>query len=284
MKKLSKSQLPKFYNKEIMDQIIEDYLVKKLSTGDIIKKYKTSRSTLNRNLVFHKIPVREKNKQISLSKNAKIQYNYFKDLNNPEVQYWLGFLSADGCIFEDRITLGLALKDKDAIEKFNKFLGNNLTIKNVLHYDKYPQVQISFRNKTIVEFLKEIGITSKKSLTINYKLPITWDFLRGYIDGDGCISITEKRIRVELISGSKLLINKISKFLEENNIKFGQYEVSKNRKNSYYTIQVFKHSSVEFIIENLYKNACVFLNRKYNNAAKIRNYFVHKRLNSGNQH
>ena len=81
----------------------------------------------------------------------------------------------------------------------------------------------------------------------------------------------------------KLLIDKISSFLEENSIKHGLYKVGNNRKNPYYTIQIFKHSSIEFIIENLYKNACVFLNRKHDNAAKIINYFVHKRLNSGNQ-
>ena len=279
MQKSLKQQLHKIYEQKLLDSIIKDY-INNMSLTDLLNKYNTSKSTLERNLLLNNIPLRSKYKHSKISKRAIIQNNIFENLNNPDTQYWLGFLSADGSIFENRISLFLALKDKDVIEKFNTYLGNKLKIHHKLHHKKFQQVGVSFRNTEIVNFLKNIGITTNKSFTIDYKENITWNYLRGLIDGDGCISITDKRRRIELVSASELLINKVGKFLKNNSIDFKIYKI--NNKNILYSLQIHKQSSVLNLIENLYNNAHTYMNRKYENAVKIRNYLYNKRLNSGN--
>ena len=64
----------------------------------------------------------------------KIWDNPFENLEDQDVQYWLGWLATDGYVgttIEKRCALQLQEKDIDVIEKFNKFLGGNLTISSV---------------------------------------------------------------------------------------------------------------------------------------------------------
>jgi hypothetical protein len=81
-----------------------------------------------------------------------VKDNPFKNLNDPNVQYWLGWLATDGYIShsENRITLSLSIKDIDVIEKFRDFVSPNLKIHHSIHHDKYEMVFVSFRNKEIV--------------------------------------------------------------------------------------------------------------------------------------
>lgn len=50
-----------------------------------------------------------------------INYNPFENLENKEVQYWLGWLASDGCITGNRIIISLQRQDRDVLEKFCSF-------------------------------------------------------------------------------------------------------------------------------------------------------------------
>jgi len=249
-------------NNEVKLQIIDLYNNSKYTVQDIANKFNVCKCTV------YNLTKKFRNKDSNRSQ--VVRDNVFKDLSNQDVQYWLGFLSADGSIFGDRIALSLKKDDEKILIKFKEFLGNVNIIYGI--YKKfgkeYPYCRVAFRNKKIVEFLRELGITNNKSFSIKVNFPITNHFLRGLIDGDGSI-YCGKRNCVRIFSASKDFVKQISDLLQENNIENHVY--LRNNKKVLYDIQVNKNSEVKKIIDFLYNNANTFLQRKYYNATQIRN-------------
>lgn len=195
----------------------------------------------------------------------KVNHNPFEDLNNSNVQYWLGFLAADGAIFEGRVTLGLQEKDEKHIDKFITFISDNLTKRKVIKDNKYILYTTSFRSRSVVEFLYDLGITSNKSKTLNYK-HFTNDFLRGVIDGDGYIRKNHRE--VSIITASEVFAKQIQCFIIEN------YKINSTiytKRDKYFTVGVYGRRQVEMFLNELYNNADTYLERKYLNAMLYRN-------------
>ena len=106
-----------------------------------------------------------------------------------EAYYWIGFILADGSIEDNRLKITLAIKDKEHLEKFAKFINYDgevvVTSKN--------QVYIGCKNVEIIPLLcKKFNILSNKTYnppeTISkFDLDLQYCLLAGFIDGDGCI-------------------------------------------------------------------------------------------------
>lgn len=206
-----------------------------------------------------------------------VKLNPFIDLNDEIVQYWLGFLTADGYVSDNRISLSLNIKDLKSLENFKLFLNSELLqIRKSIHHKKYEMCSISFRNKQIYEFLANLGFNNKKTFEFNPNFQITWNYLRGLIDGDGYIS--SKRKEISFINGSQELIFKVIDFLTNENIKFSHY----HRRNIHEIRISSKSDNINLFIEKLYKNASVFMERKQINALQIRENLLNKNRNSGN--
>ena len=138
------------------------------------------------------------------------QFNdgYFDTIETPNQAYWLGFIFADGWICKNEkvrtYELGIELQSGDRLhlEKFNKELGGVHQIKE-RHSEKYicnhkeksitDSVVLRIYSKKIVEDLIKHGVVENKTKYSifpkidNYFL----DFLRGYIDVDGCVYIND---------------------------------------------------------------------------------------------
>lgn len=208
----------------------------------------------------------------SKSKKA-LNYNPFENYTNPHSQYWIGVLAADGCLSEgDRVSLGQCEAHKDLLESYIRFLENRVTLherrfkkfgKEFTHYN------VSFRNKDVHNFLDTVvGITPRKSDTLEIKIPITFDFLRGAIDGDG--SIEPNHYRIRLCSNSKKFLKQVMDFLLKFGIKSNLY--GPNSSKSLMEIQINERLSLLKLISYLYYNDCTYyLNDKYNNAQQLRN-------------
>lgn len=251
--KISQKQLEKLlmeYQYTTLKELSQKYQISTQTIRSYINKYGQRRGRLDK----------------------QVNYNVFKNLKDNQVQYWLGYLASDGSIFEDRVLLSQKLEDKDVIEKFNKFLNINkeLTIKYHKKFGKkYPYVNTSFRNKEITNFLIDLGITYNKSFTLKMNMPITFDFLRGVIDGDGSISVkngnTKNRIRIFTVS--EQFHNQIINFLNDNNIDCKSYK----SKKGILDIHIHKKEALLKLIDNLYYDNCVSMARKHRNATQIRN-------------
>lgn len=252
-------------SKEKLECLFVDY--KTTQIKELSKKYKISIATIQNYIRLYGVRRERLNK--------KVCKNKFLDLKNNEVNYWLGFLATDGAIHKDRVALSQKLLDKDVIEKFNIFLGINQELKVRFHKKEtgnFPYVGTSFRNKEIVKYLNLLGITTVKSFTLNMNFPITFDFLRGVVDGDGSISVKNNnnnntRNRIRLSTMSTFFINQISSFLNEQNINHKIYQ----NKKGLYDLHVHRNKDLLKLINNLYYDNCVSMSRKHNNADQIRN-------------
>lgn len=156
---------------------------------------------------------------------------YFEEIDAPDKAYWLGFIYADGWISShkrssttsssncgDNYELGIELQRTDEyhLQTFNEALGGVHTIKQLDHNrvildNKAPSVTQSsvlrIYSKHIVEDLLRHGIDYRKSNTNSIPKvsdELFPDFLRGYIDGDGCLYVDQKNhMFVHITSANK---------------------------------------------------------------------------------
>ena len=137
-----------------------------------------------------------------------MNYNYFDTIDTEEKAYWLGFLFADGNLSVPsyttkegkikngryKISLELKAEDIEHLKKFAKAIDYEKEIKTVKcsgYDDTTKRCRLMFNNKHMWNTLNNLGCTPRKSLTLQFpniseKLEIP--FIRGYFDGDGCLS------------------------------------------------------------------------------------------------
>ena len=142
-----------------------------------------------------------------------VNENYFNSINNNIGAYILGFISADGGVFNNRLTIAQSGDEgKILLEKIKNKLNSNHTIlsrkgKKIAHRDAHVLIITS---PQIVKDLKNYNIIKNKKY--NFKFPDLLDlkylkpYIRGYFDGDGCVGIYyEKKERNNKIYNSKYL-------------------------------------------------------------------------------
>jgi transposase-like protein len=96
------------------------------------------------------------------------------------------------------------------------------------------------------------------------KIPITFAMLRGIIDGDGSFSrINKTRARLNITTGSKKFAQQVFNFLKENNFNPTLTSTISNRKNRYYSVNMFRQKELSLLYDLLYSDAKYFLKRKY---------------------
>lgn len=104
--------------------------------------------------------------------------------------------------------------------------------------------------------------------TYNENFPIVsdnlfFDFLRGYIDGDGFICETKGRLFVGLASYNNEILEYIQNKLLEYSIHSKIY-IENREKSHIYRFQCYKANDVKKLLDYLYQNKdCQKLDRKY---------------------
>ena len=144
---------------------------------------------------------------------SEYYYNkdYFKIINNEHKAYWLGFLYADGYvepiyrkdkIKAFRLELSLQESDEDMLLLFKKDIETNANITDRIIKSKdknYHAKRIRINNTELCRDLMNLGCMPKKSLILKFPnhtiVPqeLIRHFIRGYFDGDGCVSYYETK-------------------------------------------------------------------------------------------
>lgn len=178
-------------------------------------------------------------------KKRTFNTNYFSEITQPNQAYWLGFIYADGWVCSNdkshNYELGIELcrTDEQQLIDFNNELGGVHTIKHA-HYEKtiynYPKVSITdtatirVYSKQIVQDLIKHNVVENKTLKSIYPIVndnLFFDFLRGYIDGDGCIYFCENKPLascVHITASHCEVFEYIQKILESYGIKSRIYQ------------------------------------------------------------
>lgn len=130
--------------------------------------------------------------------------------------YLVGLITTDGNLSPDGRHIDITSKDF----KFLVGIKNLIEIENKIGikygFKKQKAFHIQFSNRNFYDFLLSVGLMQNKSLVLGeIKIPEQYfiDFLRGAIDGDGCIRNwihpTNKREQwsLRIYSGSEEFIN-----------------------------------------------------------------------------
>lgn len=205
--------------------------------------------------------------RLGISKRGKIKHYDNPFLNNsPERDYWLGWIFSDGCIVKTarQAYVYLACLDYDIILKFKEFCGDR-AILTKFQYTTPKSKEVRTMHKVIINsqelvqyFSDNFHTVGKKSRTLGPGINISWDLLRGALDGDGSF-----KKGVVLTSNSKTWIDKVSTFYDS----FGlHYTVVKD---SAYRIGIYKKEDIKKVFNYLYNNATMFLDRKKTDLSRL---------------
>lgn len=190
--------------------------------------------------------------------------------------YWLGFIAADGTLWnrDKSISIGLNRRDAGHLYKFKRAIKTNARLGYVKSNDS---AHISICCRPMYESLIQLGIMPNKSLNINHvRLPtyLMRHFIRGVFDGDGWIS-GKKVTHVQFgIAGNRPFLRHIQSILIKkchvNRVKLYQLSGEAGAYKLQYTgSQIFK------ILDFLYNNSDsqMRLTRKYQKTLELRKQF-----------
>lgn len=247
--------------KEISDKYLND----NISLTKLSKEYKIDRRTLSSHLKQMGITI------VNRQNRCKFNETVFDNIDTEEKAYWLGFIFADGYIsslkakYRNVFELSLSIKDLEHIKKFNSFMeydGENIYLDD-------HRCRWSVMNEHLWNTLNSYKCTPNKSLTLEFpnlnifsNKELIKHFIRGYFDGDGCISF-HKYIHcvspVISVIGTKNFLENILLFSNTTS----NFRHDKRHSEQTFSLEFNKNNGVSFI-NYLYSDSNIYLQRKYN--------------------
>ena len=210
-----------------------------------------------------------------MSIRRTVNQDFFKKWS-PEMAYVLGFFAADGTMIENKRGghyLGLEITDKTLLYRIRELLGSNNKIaarRRNLEWKIAYRLQIG--SNAIFSDLLKLGISPRKSKIIELpNIPEDYlsDFVRGYFDGDGHVTIgrywrkdREKwqwECSTRFCSGSKKFLHQLQKALKP--YCHGGYIYDKNRGHELVFSRLDSFALFQFMYHNIPSE--VFLRRKF---------------------
>lgn len=239
-----------------------------ISLSNLAKEYNTTIQTLSKKL-------KERGIQIVNRQNiTKFNENVFDIIDTEEKAYWLGFIFADGYISsrDYGFELSLAGIDTEHLIKFNNFMQhqkNNVKLGvTKVGNTEFQRCRWGIVNKHLWNVLNNYGCTPRKSNTLVFpKLDIFQNpsliisFIRGYFDGDGCLSNYKELPKASFI-GTEEFLSELKEQLQVYSINSGKL-VTDYRELCTKTLNISKSNTLKFL-HLIYDNATIYLDRKYN--------------------
>jgi len=244
-------------------QGIIDLYLRGLSSPKIANIFRVKKDTITRIL---------KKYGIHIKGSRKYCFNelFFKEIDTEEKAYWLGFILADGGIvrnkYSSELIIALQEKDKKHLQKFlNSISANHKILKNKNHF------YIKLISKKLGNILSQYGIVPRKTFKTYFPKQIPENlqrhFIRGVFDGDGCFGIYNRKDRNRLktydfsIAGTYNLLKNIQNILV-NKCKVNNVKISRIGLYSY-NLHYCGNIQVPRILNYLYRNSTIYLDRKY---------------------
>lgn len=189
---------------------------------------------------------------------------YFSQIDTEDKAYWLGFMFADGCVYEQkngRKVISMSQKEADHPASFLHSIGSDYrvgscTTKNGTWH------RVNVYSEQMFSDLMRLGCTPAKSKTLQSPTVelgrYTRDFIRGYNDGDGGFYLKTRRMRMR---GTEDFLSWVKDELPEGSLLYPKGPTAQ--------LFVCKRSVLCATIEYLYEGATLFLPRKYEVAKQL---------------
>lgn len=214
--------------------------------------------------------------------NKNLKHDFFSVIDSPEKAWLLGFLWTDGSVrkVSDKscqIRLSIQMQDEPMIDKIKNWL--HIDTKTL--YDRRENKEcagIEFISNQIFEDISKYGIVPNKTYVTNSlhidKIPEQFqrDYIRGIFDGDGILSFAGdiNEVSCGFISHFYESVAEFQTFVD-NKIDKTVHNIIITEKGKSYT-HWRGRKQVTKILDLLYKDATVYLPRKYEKYLKIKTY------------
>lgn len=233
---------------------------------EIADKFNTTRATVSKLLKKHGFEV----------DRFKYHFNehYFDQIDSQDKAYILGLLWADGHNRVDKggVILELQEDDKELLEKINCITENERPLRKVPLNDKNPswknQYNLLWQSKHLSNVLNQYGMCQRKSLVLKFPDWIDEElyphFIRGYIDGDGCVCYMKQNHRIQVsMVGTRMFLQDVQKICDDIGVK--AYIIHDTRANEVIcTLSIASNVCSIRFLDWLYSNANLKMERKYN--------------------
>jgi hypothetical protein len=202
--------------------------------------------------------------------NKKYNQNdeYFSKIDNSTKAYWLGFIFADEYLREYQLSIGLSSKDRSHLESFRDSIESTSKITDKIITKVYKGVKKHYETSSLDLYsiqlyndLLSYGLHTKKSLTlkppINLQDEFISHFIRGYFDGDGCISNYKSYKKIKIL-GTKEFLDWINICFYKNGVSYRRIDKQTNKifRLQYNTKDCYK------IYDYFYNKSEIHLERK----------------------
>ena len=200
------------YSKEVIDQLVYNYQILRQPLSKIGEKYGIKRGVAKRILQEQNIHIRTNGEAHRKYQSNETFFNH----ENANMAYVLGFIASDGSISKNnnRIKIGLSIKDISQLELIKKIMDIDYPIKIYTNKDNFEIAELVWTCEQHKKDLAKYGVVPKKTYSFKFPLNLSkkyWpDFIRGYFDGDGCI--TGIKPEWKICSYKKDVLEKINTF------------------------------------------------------------------------
>lgn len=221
--------------------------------------------------------------------------NYFENIDKEHKAYWLGFIMADGslsktapgCNSYNRLQMVLSETDIEILEKLKNDLQSTSPIrirKYKTGYETNSAVCYLHINSTkMCKDLEVLGMGLKENRYMSQNIPQKYirDFIRGYFDGDGCISVFDTINKVNgkeyprkcrefsITSPESILLVFKAIFEKECGVSKKVALKKYKRTTKAVSLRYGGKADVIALYHYLYDNATIYLQRKYNNFQRV---------------
>ena len=224
--------------------------------------------------------------------NRRIRHDFFKNISTELQAYLLGFFASDGSIDEKRKTMRIHLskKDDELVYLFKDSISPDARIFTIQPHDGIGRsgkkihagesFGVDITSAILTKDLVLLGFGYRKSYSDlsmnNISDNLKPHFIRGYFDGDGCITgwknveaNKKDRIRYSFdICGKKSkLLNEFKLWFTNNNINLN---LNYLKRDDMYRIKTSSKIEISKIFNLLYNNSNFYLTRKFDKF----NYYV----------
>ncbi len=214
-----------------------------------------------------------------------VDQTYFEKIDSPHKAYFLGLLMADGNVQESGFRINLKENDRAILDQFAAELKYSGGLKYTPGRTKVkacgsittssPQYGLCVNKSKMAQDLTKLGCMPNKTWELRFptedQLPRIYirDFIRGYWDGDGYVSQKYPQIN---ILGNQFFITELVKYLPLCGPPHKKYMQSQkycdDPDKKILSINIGISNGAVPVLTFLYKDALIYLQRKYDLAMK----------------
>jgi len=219
-----------------------------------------------------------------------LNYTYFEVIDSEEKAYFLGLIFADGNTsihkYTHKFAITLTQSDEYLLYNLRDCLESNCDIRTYYKTAGYgekngnPFTTLSIYNKPFVESLIAKGCIPAKSKILEMPIGVPADlmrhFVRGYLDGDGCIiipktinNLTDLNKTGVSITSSSLFCNQLKDYLLEKHNITSSVVAYKNGNEYTSDIRFGGRFNLNKLLDYLYVGATIYMQRKYDKAQQF---------------